>query len=254
MATAKTAAFGDETDRPLSRRNTADLILTKLMTEKDDLLLNERIAQPPVATATRRGRPHKKGQGIMSSNFQRTAAAGCQGACCDESALAPLEWEQNDDELIGSTEEEVEAEVAIDSGAVDNVIFPEGLPCGVTVEPNTTGKHFTGAGGGRIKFHGTCRTKMRDEAGREVGCQWRSADVTRALNSVSRVTGPEEHPTGHHDVLFNNKRCVVVPPGIVEKIIAMLTPKDVVTEYRRKGGLYVAKMSLSGFARQGRKQ
>ena len=74
----------------------------------------------------------------MSSNFQRTAAAGCQGACCDESALAPLEWEQNDDELIGSTEEEVEAEVAIDSGAVDNVIFPEGLPNGVTVEPNTT--------------------------------------------------------------------------------------------------------------------
>ena len=209
--------------------------------------------QPSVATAMRRDRPHKKGQGIMSSNFQRTAAAGCREECCNEDVLAPLEWEQSEDELIGNTEEEVEAEVAMDSGAVDNVIFPEGLPCSVTVEPNTTGKHFTGAGGGRIKFHGTCQTKMRGEAGREVGCQWRSADVTRALNSVSRVTGPEEHPTGHHDVLFNNKRCVVVPPGTVEKILAMLTPKEVVTEYKRRGGLYVAKMNLSGFARQGRK-
>jgi hypothetical protein len=200
----------------------------------------------------------------MSSNFQgahhrdwasqRTAAAGCREKCCNEDVLAPLEWEQSEDELIGNTEEEVEAEVAIDSGAVDNVIFPEGLPCGVKVEPNTTGKHFTGAGGGRIKFHGTCQTKMRDEAGREVGCQWRSADVTRALNSVSRVTGPEEHPTGHHDVLFNNKRSVVVPPGTVEKILAKLSPKEVVTEYKRRGGLYVAKMNLSGFARQGRKQ
>ena len=54
--------------------------------------------------------------------------------------------------------------------------------------------------------------------------------------------------------MFNNKRCVVVPPGTVEKILAMLTPKEVVTEYKRRGGLYVAKMNLSGFARQGRKQ
>ena len=79
----------------------------------------------------------------MSSNFQRTAAAGCREECCNEDVLAPLEWEQSEDELIGNTEEEVEAEVAMDSGAVDNVIFPEGLPCSVTVEPNTTGKHFT---------------------------------------------------------------------------------------------------------------
>ncbi|MFL0773535.1 MAG: hypothetical protein AB8A39_02095, partial [Prochlorococcus sp.] len=41
-----------EMDRPLSKRSTADLILTQLMTERDDLVLNERIAGAPTSSTS----------------------------------------------------------------------------------------------------------------------------------------------------------------------------------------------------------
>ena len=51
-------------------------------------------------------------------------------------------------------------------------------------------------------------------------------------------------------MLFNNEKAVVVPPGIVNDILKKVTP---VAQYDREGGLYVAEMTLSGFARQGQK-
>ena len=50
------------------------------------------------------------------------------------------------------------------------------------------------------------------------------------------------------DVLFNNKKCVVVPPGIVDKILEHVSP---LMQYDRKGGLYVADFEVSGFQRPG---
>ena len=167
-----------------------------------------------------------------------------------------LEHEETDDELIANTaNEETEVEVAADTGAVDNVIGEGDVPSSVRTVPNTTGRHFTGAGGDRIRQIGTCKTLMRDSNGREIGCQWRVADVTRALHSISRIAGPEDGD-GDHDVLFNNKRGVVVPPGTVDKVLLALAKQKIkpITEYKRKGGLYVAKMKLSGFARPGQGQ
>ncbi len=71
---------------------------------------------------------------------------------------------------------------------------------------------FVDASGGSIRNHGKCLTKLTDGQGRQVLTQWRGAEVTRALHSVSNVTGDEAAELGDHDVLFNNKRCVAVPP------------------------------------------
>ena len=49
-------------------------------------------------------------------------------------------------------------------------------------------------------------------------------------------------------MLFSNKKCVVVPPGIAEEILKKVTP---VMEYQREGNLYVAEMEMSAFGRQG---
>ena len=144
-------------------------------------------------------------------------------------------------QLIANTVDEVTMQVAIDSGSCANVVPEEDLPKGVVIEPNLEDTHFSGAGGDRIKKFGTCRTRCAGAVG-EFVTDWSVAEVTRALHSVSKVTGPEEHPTGHHDVLFNNKRCVVVPPGIVEKILKVISP---IAEYKRQGGLYLAEMELS---------
>ena len=82
---------------------------------------------------------------------------------------------------------------------------------------------------------------------KQVGCGWQVADVTRALHSVSRVAGPADGP-GLQDVLFNNRKCYVVPPGVVDEIMKRV---KAVIEYDRQGGLYLAEMTMTGFTGQG---
>ena len=160
--------------------------------------------------------------------------------------------ENDEEELVATATERVPVRVAIDSGSVANVIGPDDLPEGVR-PPGNPRTHFVGAGGGTIKKHGTCDTMMEGESGK-CACRWQVADVTRPLHSVSEVTGPEDGP-GVQDVLFSNKRCVVVPPGIVEQIMKHV---KAVAEYKRQGGLYLADMVLSplpsSFQRQGREE
>ncbi len=162
-------------------------------------------------------------------------------------ALKLLEHEDEDEELIGGVQDEVKVKVAMDSGAVAPVVNPDDLPASCQVIKDTSGKDFSGAGGERIRKYGTARTVMSGKHGR-VECNWQVADVTRPLHSVSHITGPEELPVGRQGVIFSNKKCVVVPPGVVERILATVTP---VAEYTRTGGLYLAEMTMSSFARQG---
>ena len=84
-----------------------------------------------------------------------------------------------------------------------------------------------------------------------MACGWQVADVTRALHSISKVTGPKELEQGYHEVLFTNKKGVVVPPGFVEEILKRVTP---ILEYEREGGLYLADITLSSFTRQGQEE
>ena len=48
-------------------------------------------------------------------------------------------------------------------------------------------------------------------------------------------------------VLFNNRKCYVVPPGMVDEIMTRVKP---IVEYDRVGGLYLADLTLSSFGRQ----
>ena len=169
--------------------------------------------------------------------------------CIDEAlkVIGCVIDEENEEELMVATEK-VRIKPAMDSGSVRNVINPSELPCDVEVKPNTSGRHFAGANNSRIEKYGSCTTKMESEHG-EVLCDWEMADVTRPLHSVSQVAGPRDGP-GKFDVLFNNKRCIVVPPGVVEQIAQRLQGR-IQAEYPREGNLYVGDMTISGFGRQG---
>ena len=48
-------------------------------------------------------------------------------------------------------------------------------------------------------------------------------------------------------MLFNNRKCYVVPPGLVDELMTRVKP---VIEYERVGGLYLADLTLSSFGRQ----
>ena len=130
------------------------------------------------------------------------------------------------------------------------VINPDDLPAGVIPAGNPTGKVFHGANSSPIRRYGHADTSMAQKGYVKIGSRWQCADVTRPLNSVSTVRGAYDGP-GVQDVLFNNKTCYVVPPGVVERIMREI---QAVAEYPREGNLYVAEMELSGFARQGRDQ
>ena len=156
--------------------------------------------------------------------------------------------EEDEDLLATAGAAEVHIRPAMDSGAVANVIHPVDLPAGAAPSGNPQGKHFVGANNSEIKRYGHVDTVLKGATlPKDVTCRWQVADVTRPLNSVSQVCGPPEG-SGLQDVLFNNRKCVVVPPGIVDEILKRVAP---VAQYDRQGGLYLADLTVSGFARQG---
>ena len=152
--------------------------------------------------------------------------------------------EEQDD--LNAIQETTRVRVTMDSGAVTHVIHPRALPAGIDVVPNTTGKHFSGASGDTIERFGDCRAQLTTLAGGEIDCGWDLAEVTRPLHAVSKITGPIGDPK--HDVLFNNRTCIVVPAGIVEHVLKYVKP---IAEYPREGNLYQAEMVMAPFGRQG---
>jgi hypothetical protein len=142
--------------------------------------------------------------------------------------------------------ERVRVGVAVESGATDNVVGLDDLPRGV-VPDGPPGKPFSNASGGDIKKYGKVVTMLENDDGK-VGCSWTAAAVTRPLRSVSNIAGPEDHPVGIQDVMFNNRIGVVMPPGLVDLLLKHIKP---VARYPRRGGLYVGDFEMSSFTRQG---
>ena len=103
---------------------------------------------------------------------------------------------------MGAVPEGVTILVAAVSGSVANIIHPDGLPAGC-VHSGANAQHFAGFGGEHIERFSevdiatTC-------SHRRGACCWECADMTRALHSISKVTGPESGP-GVHEVLFTNE-------------------------------------------------
>ena len=151
-------------------------------------------------------------------------------------------------EILGLAPAEITIVVAADSGAVTHVLHPSQLPAGC-VPTGANNDQFTGAGGEHIERFGEVDTTLTSSHG-ATSCAWDCADVSRALHSIAKITGPE-HGDGVHEVLFTNRRAVVVPAGFVDKILQRTTP---ILEYNRTGNLYLAEVKLSSFTRQGQKR
>ena len=159
-----------------------------------------------------------------------------------------LERSGTDNEILGLAPAEITIVVAADSGAVTHVIHPNQLPAGC-VPTGANNDHFTGAGGEHIERFGEVDTILTGSHS-STKCAWDCADVSRALHSIAKITGPADGE-GNHEVLFTNRRAVVVPAGFVEKILEQTSP---ILEYNRVGNLYLAEVKLSSFARQGQQR
>ena len=131
--------------------------------------------------------------------------------------------------------EEIEIEVANDSGSVVHIVPPEELPANVKVIKAKNSKDFRGAGGDGIKNHGKAEIEIETEDGKIINNVVQVADVTRALHSTGLICDTSK------EVLFTQTEAVVVPAGALSRFLGSL--KKLAT-YKRKGGLYVAKMKI----------
>ena len=116
-------------------------------------------------------------------------------------------------------------------------------PQGVTPCGNEEDNHYNGAGGEHAENYGKCDVLVNGQ----LLLNTNVCVVSRALHSISQIAGPEGGP-GVHDVIFTNKKGIVLPAGLLDEILKKHKP---VLEYDRRGGLYVTDIKLSSFTRQG---
>ncbi len=254
---ASSRALG-EREHPSGARSGSGDLRRAPAAETTNLASTDPLASLPVGRPGYRGassrafgeREHPSGARSGSADLRRALAEAQRQADGQiEHHIASdvnVIYDEEEDPTIAAVAERVAIRPAMDSGSVANVLHPSDLPAGAVPSPNTTGRHFAGARGGRIERFGSCETLLEGEHG-AVSCNWQLADVTRPLHSVGQVTGPEDGPP-KTDVLFNNQKCVVVPPGVVEEILKKVKP---IAEYKREGNLYLADMTMSVFGRQG---
>ena len=166
--------------------------------------------------------------------------------------ILPLVYE---DEPILNTEDEVEIEVAADTGAVAHVASPKDLPGSVPVETPEDGRlrNFVAANNTPIKNYGKASVVLEQEDGKEINTDFNVADVSRPLHSVSTICDNEK------EMLFTKHGAVVVPEGALSRFLGSIRA---LARYPRRGGLYVAKMKARkprtanrpGFTRPGAKR
>ena len=79
-------------------------------------------------------------------------------------------------------------------------------------------------------------------------CDWSVAEVVKPVHAVRKITGTVEAPK--HELLFTAGGAVVVRHGHVESILRIVKR---LMQYDRQGDLFVAKLTVFGFTRQGTK-
>ncbi len=150
---------------------------------------------------------------------------------------------QDDDEIL-MAEQEVEVDVAMDSGCCAHVVNPDAVPAGVEVAhpPGRRLRNFVNASGGDMDNFGEAIVQMVQEDGKVFDSKVSVTETTRALHSTSEVCDNESPacPDGH-EVLFTRGMCTVVPAGALSKFLGGIRQ---VAKYPRRGNLWVAKMKL----------
>ena len=99
-------------------------------------------------------------------------------------------------------------------------------------------RNSNGAGGEPIKNYGRATVQMQNvEDGKHIAQEVQVMEVTRPLHSVSMACDND------FDVVFTKAEGLVIPAGLLDEVLALVR-KKVVAKYKRKGGLYVAKMRV----------
>ena len=150
-----------------------------------------------------------------------------------------LTYEDEEDEVFAA-EEEVVVKVASDSGAVDHITNPAGVPRSVVARRPAKVRNFVGAGGDGIKNYGEVNVTLETSEGNTIDSVSQVADVCRPLHSTSKTCD------SGHEMLYTKKEGIVVPEGAFSQFLGHLAAQGIkpLARYQREGGLYVATMKV----------
>jgi hypothetical protein len=85
---------------------------------------------------------------------------------------------------------------------------------------------------------------MQQEDGQHISQEVQVMEVTRPLHSIPMVCGND------FDVVFTKTEGLVIPARLLSEVLAIVRQKKHVrATYKRKGGLYVAKMRVKNPAK-----
>ena len=132
--------------------------------------------------------------------------------------------------------DEVDIEVAAGAGAGAHLAHPRHLPYSVEANDDKLG-NFNGAGGEPITHYGRATLRTQQEYGKHISQEVQVMEVTRPLHSIPMVCDKKL------DVVFTKTEGLVIPAGLLDEVLALVRQKAV-AKYKRKGGLYVAKMRV----------
>jgi hypothetical protein len=194
---------------------------------------------PGTTPAERAPTPDGEGRDGVRCSRKSPGPSGLNGAgteCTDFAQDINVMTEASEDEEEILAADEIEIEVAADTGAGAHCCNPRHIPNSVEVVCDQV-RNFNGAGGEAIKHWGRASVRMEQEDGRHISQEVQVMEVTRPLHSISTVCDNE------HDVVFTKTEGLVLPAGLLDEVLAMVR-KKVVARYKRKGGLYVAKMRV----------
>ncbi len=170
--------------------------------------------------------------------------ANSSSSYASNGAIGTIDYEDEEDDAIMAAEEEIEVDVAIDSGCVCHAVKPGDVPAGVAVtqSPNRRRRNLVAANGSDMENYGDATVEMVQENGHVIGSTLTVTDVTRPLHSTSQVcdTASGACPDGH-EVLYTKAGATVVPDGALSRFLGSVRH---VANYPRRGGLYVAKMKI----------
>ena len=162
----------------------------------------------------------------------------------EDFSIGTVDYHDDEDDVVMAAEEEVEVDVAIDSGCVCHVVKPGDVPRGVAIKKPSSGRrrNLVAANGSDMENYGDAEVEMVEEDGHVISSTLTVTDVTRALHSTSQVCDTESGacPEGH-EVLYTKGCATVVPEGALSRFLGSVRQ---VARYPRRGGLYVARMKL----------
>ena len=170
------------------------------------------------------------------------------------STLGSLVYRDEDEDAIMAADEEIEVDVAQDSGCVANVAGPDDIPSSVEVAhpPGKRVRGFVAANGSDMENYGEANVRMVAEDGSSFLNSFTVTDVTRPLHATSQTcdSTSERCPDGH-EVLFTKGEATVVPAGALSRFLGNIRH---IATYPRRGGLYVAKMKVRAPGARGQKR